>query len=105
MILSMFLFGVYVMVLIFDTYSIEHQMLTALILVFLLITYACTALRNPGIRTSDDFVDFEFIEKNKNKFCFQCGIIKTPTLLHCSSCDVCIEGLDHRNLIIRLILS
>mmetsp|Transcript_25330 Transcript_25330/g.24955 ORF Transcript_25330/g.24955 Transcript_25330/m.24955 type:complete len:146 (-) Transcript_25330:19-456(-) len=61
-----------------------------------LFSYACTALKNPGLILQDYQEALEQGKISKDTaFCKRCQVIKTENSEHCEDCDLCVEGLDH----------
>lgn len=51
------------------------------------------AFSEPGIASSGHEPEFE--TQIHERYCVECRIIREPTTMHCTYCDVCIYGYDH----------
>jgi len=83
----------------------KHPVLLGIGIVLLILfiaSYACTALKCPGFPDRDlskysrEFIE-ELVKSGSPRFCPRCKIVKSiwKKTVHCSLCDVCIEGYDH----------
>ena len=65
---------------------------------FFVISYTILLVKNPGIPTNKNKIDYVELQKNYRQ-CDVCGCISAKNnkvlTLHCPDCDVCIEKFDH----------
>ena len=58
--------------------------------------YTVTALKNPGIIIPNEVRENEDLETSYSvNICTTCNITKDINVVHCTDCDVCVEGMDH----------
>lgn len=57
-----------------------------------LTCFTAAALCNPGLELHK--ADAESNAENR-AFCLVCEVIRQPGTMHCSDCDVCVQGFDH----------
>eukprot|EP00826_Nyctotherus_ovalis_P026031 TRINITY_DN2028_c0_g1_i3.p1 TRINITY_DN2028_c0_g1~~TRINITY_DN2028_c0_g1_i3.p1 ORF type:complete len:151 (-),score=4.71 TRINITY_DN2028_c0_g1_i3:63-515(-) len=73
--------------------------LEVLLLTFQLLSHSLVCLINPGTPLPDTLSkeEYEAIKDNVAKYCKKCRVKyrSGKSIIHCVSCDVCIEGHDH----------
>eukprot|EP01016_Furgasonia_blochmanni_P043972 TRINITY_DN6055_c0_g1_i5.p1 TRINITY_DN6055_c0_g1~~TRINITY_DN6055_c0_g1_i5.p1 ORF type:complete len:256 (+),score=33.72 TRINITY_DN6055_c0_g1_i5:189-956(+) len=57
--------------------------------------YLLTALRNPGILSSQSGMSNESALINNPNYCRICKILRPENAFHCTDCEACIEQWDH----------
>mmetsp|Transcript_4561 Transcript_4561/g.6795 ORF Transcript_4561/g.6795 Transcript_4561/m.6795 type:complete len:226 (+) Transcript_4561:344-1021(+) len=66
----------------------------ALILVVTVVSFALTSFSDPGMVLKQPVLK-ENSSTDGLLACTRCNIYRKPGTIHCSECDICIEGLDH----------
>ena len=75
-----------------------QKFMFSLAYLFFVISYTILLVKNPGIPTNKNKIDFAELQKNYRQ-CDVCGCISLKNgngmTLHCQECDVCVEKFDH----------
>ena len=94
---SVFSFIFMIIIIFLGKYLSTFMKLTGFLIFFIFIfSYSYTALINPGYPKHDiDSITGE--PRKKFYYCSTCKmwVNREKKTLHCSDCDICIEGLDH----------
>lgn len=74
--------------------SLLSSFIGFIIFSFLLVSYFCAAMLNPGIEMNK-CQDDDFSVVGSSSYCNICDVYTRPGTEHCKDCEVCIVEYDH----------